>query len=106
IEWIVNLPPEAELEYQTELAQLQQEESMPYLSAIERTAQARGIEQGIEQERRSLIRRQLTRKLGTLSAEVLAQLNALSPTHLEELSEALLDFDRLEDLQTWLDSMQ
>lgn len=60
-----------------------------------------GIEQGIERER-SLILRQLTRKVGTMPDLTRSQVDALPITQLELLGEALLDFSNLLDLEAWL----
>jgi hypothetical protein len=54
--------------------------------------------------RRSLILRQLTRRLGlsALPPSVEAQVHTLDLQQLEALSEALLDFAQLVDLTAWL----
>lgn len=59
-------------------------------------------EEGREEGQRSLILRQLTRRVGELSQEVRSQVEALSLEQLEDLGEALLDFTSLDDLQNWL----
>jgi predicted transposase YdaD len=51
---------------------------------------------------RSLILRQLNRRVGSLPNEIQAQVEALSLNQLEILSEALLDFNSLDDLINWL----
>jgi BMFP domain-containing protein YqiC len=50
----------------------------------------------------SIILRQLQRKVGELEPEVEAQVRELQVAQLEELSEALLDFEDIEDLTDWL----
>ncbi len=62
-----------------------------------------GIEQGREVEARSLIERQLTRRLGNLTPQDHAQVRRLSLIQLEQLGEDLLDFRTPEDLLAWLD---
>ncbi|MGB8698390.1 MAG: DUF4351 domain-containing protein, partial [Thermosynechococcaceae cyanobacterium] len=54
------------------------------------------------EEARSLIVRQLTRRVGTLSPDVLSRIHALTLDQLEALGEALLDFSGTEDLESWL----
>jgi predicted transposase/invertase (TIGR01784 family) len=49
-----------------------------------------------------LILRQLKRKFGFLDQELRSQVEQLSTTQLESLAEAILDFDRIENLETWL----
>ena len=60
-----------------------------------------GIEQGLQRER-SLILRQLSRKVGELPEPIHVQVNGLTIAPLETLAEALLDFTRLADLEAWL----
>ncbi len=56
---------------------------------------------------RSLVLRQLTRKLGTLP-EMMLQLRfeLLAVNELEALGEALLDFTLLTDLESWFENNQ
>ncbi|KAM3092988.1 DUF4351 domain-containing protein [Phormidesmis sp. 146-35] len=68
----------------------------------EQATPQRGIEQGIEQGERSLVFRQLTRRMGALPEAVRSQIETLSIADLESLGEALLDFENLSDLETWL----
>ncbi len=62
---------------------------------------AQGIEQGIERER-SLVLRQLTRRVGELPTTVQAQIQGLSIAQVEDLGEALLDFSSRSELEAWL----
>jgi predicted transposase YdaD len=64
----------------------------------------RGIEQGMTQEARSLILRQLTRRIGTIAPNIASQIATLSVSQLESLGEALLDFSTAADLDEWLQS--
>ncbi len=63
---------------------------------------AEGLAQGRTVGERSLVLKQLQRKLGSLSPELTTKVSALSLEELEALGEALLDFTRIEDLETWL----
>jgi predicted transposase/invertase (TIGR01784 family) len=54
------------------------------------------------EEARGLVIRQLTRKLGNVSPYLLAKIEALPLNRVESLSEELLDFNSIEDLETWL----
>jgi hypothetical protein len=81
------------------------ERQMPYITSVEEIGFERGIEQGVRQgleRERSLILRQLNRKVGALSPQTLEQVNALSIEQLESLGEALLDFGAIADLAQWL----
>jgi len=67
---------------------------MPYVTSVERI--------GIEKGERSLISRQLNRKLNVLPIALQSQIDRLSLPQLENLGEALLDFGTIVDLETWL----
>jgi predicted transposase YdaD len=54
----------------------------------------------------SIILRQLHRKVGELEEEVKAQVRELEVAQLEELSEALLDFEHMGDLTDWLRNLE
>jgi predicted transposase YdaD len=62
------------------------------------------LQEGGEKEARSLILRQLTRRIGELSPEMRSQIQSLSLTQLETLGEALLDFTEPADLLNCLRS--
>lgn len=80
---------------------------MSYITSVEQMGYDRGIKQGKAEgkaeEARSLILRQLNRRIGTLPDRTIDRINQLSITRLESLGEALLDFSAIEDLMTWLD---
>jgi predicted transposase/invertase (TIGR01784 family) len=64
--------------------------------------EARGLERGLQQER-TLVMRLLTRKLGNITPEMQLRVNGLSIEKVESLGEALLDFNQMDDLLSWLD---
>ena len=64
----------------------------------------KGIAQGEKQGEVAVILRQLHRFCGPLNPEIESRIQSLSKPQLEELSEALLDFTNLADLQQWQDS--
>ena len=63
-------------------------------------------EEAQQDEARSLVLRQLKRRLGLLSGEVESCINTLALTQLEDLAEALLDFSTVADLEGWLDLLK
>ena len=67
--------------------------------------EAQGRQEGRQEEARSLIIRQLTRRFGVVSPERTAQIDRLSLVQLEELGEALLDFAAVAELDAWLVKM-
>lgn len=84
---------------------------MPYVTSVERIGFERGYAQGIKEEAqremerfRSLILQVLTRKIGSIPAPTIEQINAFSIEDLERLGEALLDFGSIEDLTAWLEN--
>ena len=69
----------------------------------EQIGEQRGRQEGRQEEAKSLIIRQLTRRVGTLPNEVRFQIDELSIAQLEALGEALLDFTKSADLEVWLE---
>ncbi|MEO6727038.1 MAG: DUF4351 domain-containing protein [Blastocatellia bacterium] len=84
------------------------------MAAIERGLE-KGFEQGIEQGReqgRKLAReeflsgfvdRLLVKRFGELSRRLQSQVHRLPAPQLEELCEAMFDFNHMKDLRQWLD---
>ena len=61
----------------------------------------RGEQRGREEGEKSLILRQLTRRVGELPKDIRQQIETLPLEQLENLGEALLDFTSIADLQAW-----
>ena len=61
-----------------------------------------GVQQGVQQEATLLVIRLLKRKVGELSPSLEAKIMGLPINTLEDLSEALLDFNSIDDLNHWL----
>jgi hypothetical protein len=72
-----------------------------YLEKLEESKQI-GIKEGLQQEANLLIVRLLRRKLGNLSPELEKQINSLPLKTLEDLGEALLDFNSVDEAIDWL----
>jgi hypothetical protein len=79
----------------------EEEKVMPLVSPFEQMAEERGLQKRIERDK-ELIIRQLTRKLGTINADLQTQVKALNIDDLETLAEDLFDMDSIDDLQQWL----
>jgi predicted transposase YdaD len=73
---------------------------MPYITSVER----QGIEQGMQRGEATLVLRLLNRRLGQVAASVEEQVRQLPVEQLEDLGEALLDFQSEADLLHWLGS--
>lgn len=65
-----------------------------------------GLQQGLQQGERlgeaALVLRQLTRRFGTLPNNLDKQIRQLGTIQLENLGEALLDFQKLSEVEEWL----
>jgi Domain of unknown function (DUF4351) len=72
----------------------------------EAATEAKGIAIGQREQARSIVIRLLGRRIGILPMEIRSQVEQLSVTQLDELSEALLDFEQLDDLTDWLDDLR
>ncbi|WP_445634019.1 DUF4351 domain-containing protein [Nostoc sp. DSM 114161] len=69
---------------------------------VYREIKEEGRQEGREEEAANLIIRLLTKRFGELPQEMRFSISGLSLPVLENLSEALLDFTSLADLQAWL----
>ena len=68
----------------------------------EQRGEVKGKTQGRVEEARSLVIRQLTRKLGNVSPPLLAKIETLPLERVELLGEDLLDFNSIANLEQWL----
>ena len=126
IDWVMTLPIELETKLETEVKALAEEQKMEYISGMERRAIERGLRQGMQQgmqqgvqqglqqgllqgiqqgQRQSaatIILRLLNRRLGALTPTGIKRIESLSVTQLETLTDALLDFSTMSDLNKWL----
>lgn len=75
-----------------------------YLERIQEANQ-QGIEQGIEREAVSLVMRLLNRRFGSIAPNIEEQIRRLSVNQLEDLGEAILDFQSKTDLTSWLEKV-
>jgi hypothetical protein len=94
IDWLMSLPKNLEQEFWREIRQLEEETRMPYITSVERL--------GMQREGANLVLRQLNRRLGQVTTSVEKQVRQLSVEQLEDLGEALLDFENEADLLHWL----
>ena len=100
VDWVMILPESLKRTFWDELKTYEEDRKMPYITSVEEI----GYERGLEQGERSLILRQLNRRIGTIPDRTIDQINKLSLTRLESLGEALLDFSAIEDLANWLET--
>jgi predicted transposase YdaD len=103
----------AGLKFKKDLIRKIFQEGMMRESVIYQEILSRGEEIGIklgeqigEQRERALVVRLLTRRVGELPPQTRARIEALSLEELENLGEALLDFEALFDLEDWLSALE
>lgn len=97
-------------EIETTMPKAEQQQYLSVMNEWEALGMERGIEQGIERGIEQGLRegearmalRQLRRKLGELEEGLRQQIVSLSTAGLEDLGEALLGFETVDDLRRWL----
>lgn len=107
IDWVIALSKDLTVEFEAQLTADKEIQKMAYVPSyawvIEERGIEKGIEQGIEKGQLEVALRLLNRKLGqSLPSEVEDQIKRLSRDNLLALTDALLDFNILEDLISWL----
>ena len=95
------LTMQQEQELESELQQIQPQEREGVMEIVT-SWMKKGLEQGREQGERTLVLRLLRKRLGELDRVTEERIEALPPEAVEQLGEALLDFSRRDDLQSWL----
>jgi len=84
------------------------ENSLKYyrdMNGVIETAREEGKAQGIQEGKRSLLLKQLSRKLGNIPDDTDVLLHQLAPELLDLLSEALFDLENPQDLHNWLENL-
>ncbi|MEH2254699.1 Rpn family recombination-promoting nuclease/putative transposase [Nostoc sp.] len=96
----------AGLKYKKDLIRQLFREGMMRESVIYQEILAEGEQRGRQEGEQALILRQLTRRVGELPQQVLERIATLSLEQLENLGEALLDFQAIADLETWFSALE
>jgi len=99
IDWMMHLTEPLSQRFEQELRELEETLNMPYVTSVERIAEARGEARGGV----SLLLRLLGKVCGRLPEDVADRIRSLPFPQIEALGEALLSFQSLSDLQNWLD---
>lgn len=71
----------------------------------QRGAITKALKQGIKKGQLALIMRQLQRRVGQVFPEIESRIDRLSVEQLENLGDALIDFNNVSDLTDWLTEM-
>ena len=123
VDWIMILPQATKVEFWQDLKIYEEERKMRYVTSVEQIGYDRGVAEEAQRSReqesqqlleaqrsreqlleaqRSLLVRQLTRKIGPMLTQTIDRVRTLPIAQLESLGEALFDFESIEDLITWL----
>lgn len=100
IDWMLRLPGHWSRKLEQELTALEESINMPYVTSVERIAEARGRAEGGA----SVLLKQLGRVCGPLPGEIEQRVRRLTVEGLDALAEAVLDFRSLQEVQAWLDA--
>ena len=106
IDTYLRFEADEEQRFQAEVDRLETEEReaiMQTLTSWEEKGLVRGRQEGRQEEGATIVLRQLRRKVGEIPLELEAQIQSLEVDQIETLGEALLDFEGLDDLTSWLD---
>jgi Domain of unknown function (DUF4351) len=107
VDWLMILPEGLKRAFWEELKTYEEECKMPYMTSVEQIGYDRGKqegkEEGKEEEARLLVSLQLEQKLGDLSKQLNDRINRLSSEQLKALAIALLSFESIADLTSWLE---
>ncbi|WP_313951819.1 DUF4351 domain-containing protein [Nostoc sp. FACHB-110] len=96
----------AGLKYKKDLIRQLFREDMMRESVIYQEILAEGEQRGRLQGERLLIFRLLNRRVGQLPLALIGRIETLSLEELENLAEALLDFQGIADLENWFNALQ
>jgi flagellar biosynthesis/type III secretory pathway protein FliH len=102
------LPEGLKRAFWEDLRVYEEERRMPYVTSVELMGYDRGVKEGRKEGRKEgqelLISRQLEQKVGKLSESLRDRVHDLSTEQVQSLAIALLNFEAVEDLVTWLDA--
>ena len=98
----LRLNPGEKQQFQVEVDKIKLPKEREEVMEITTSWKEEGKVEGQELATRALVIKQLTRKLGNLSPELLARLSSLNLERVETLAEDLLDFKQVGDLERWM----
>ncbi|BAZ05789.1 DUF4351 domain-containing protein [Calothrix sp. NIES-3974] len=105
IDVYLDLNPQEEAIFRQQLASIeptQEEEVMEIVTSWQRQGRIEGRIEGLIEGKREMVVRLLNRRVGTLTPQLQERIQRLSVSQLEDLGEALLDFNAIADLENWL----
>ena len=102
IDWLMVLPKGLAVAFRRELISFESEKTMPYVTSIERLGRQEGREEGRQEGVANLVVRIARKRFTILPEETEKAICRLPLERLESLSEALLDFAAVAELERWL----
>ncbi|WP_103136364.1 DUF4351 domain-containing protein [Nostoc sp. CENA543] len=100
----LNATEEQALDTELKQANLVEEEGiMEIVTSWMEKGIEKGIERGIEQGEQKIIKRQLKRRFNNIDSTLESRIDSLSVEQIENLADAIFDFQAVEDLINWLD---
>lgn len=103
VDTYLNLNPQEESIFQSELSTIDLEEREQIMQ-ITTSWERKGRIEGRLEEKLNITLRLLKRKFGTLDNTIADRIQSLEPNQLDSLTEDLLDFQSLDELQDWLNN--
>ena len=98
VAWVMALPPELAMQFNTEVARIEEAKRMPYLMELERSALELGRQEGHLQGVCEMLLRQLERQFGPLADGQRAIVKGLTETEAVDMGLALLAAKSLAEL--------
>jgi hypothetical protein len=99
LDWMMHLRVDLERQLTREIVEFEEARKMPYITSVERFAEARGEARG----RVGVVLSLLAEVCGSLPEEYDDRVRTLPAAVLDQLAKALLRFQSLDDLHDWLD---
>jgi hypothetical protein len=98
LDWMMRLPDSLEQKLWQDIAVVEGESKMRYVTSVERLVFQRGIQQGEQKGEAAIIQRLLAKRFGILNAETLTRLQTATCDQLECWAEILLDAALLDEV--------
>jgi hypothetical protein len=88
------------------LAPVERKATMELMTSWEKKGREEGVTEGIVLGQERTVQRLVNRRFGVLAQSITKRLEELSSEQLDELTDALLDFSSIADLEAWLNGRQ
>jgi predicted transposase YdaD len=98
----MHLRVDLEERFKQELDELEESLQMPYVTSVERIAKTEGRTEGRTEGGALVLLKQMAKRWGMLPEDLQQQIRRLSLEQQAALGEAVLDFDTVKDVESWL----